>query len=68
MAQRFDIVKARPDRNDPEKTYWDPIGTLFAIPKEDGVELPEFKLFGQIFAIGDVQVFPHKDRDASNPF
>lgn len=66
MAQRFDIVKARPDRNDPEKTYWDPIGTLFAKSDSD-LDLSGVKLFGQIFAIGDVNVFPHKPK-GDNPY
>ena len=64
--QRFDIVKARADRNDPDKTYWDPIGTLFA-KTPDGVDVSEVKLFGQIFAIGDVNVFPHKPK-TDNPY
>ncbi|MCE5185048.1 MAG: hypothetical protein LLF76_02860 [Planctomycetaceae bacterium] len=52
----YDIVKPRPDRNDPDKTHWDPIGVLFV----DGE-----KMWGQIFAIGDINVFARKKRQDS---
>ena len=64
--QRFNIVKARPDRNNPEKTYWDPIGVLFA-KDADGVDLSNVKFFGQIYAIGDINIFPATKKE-DNPF
>jgi hypothetical protein len=61
---KFRIVKPRQDRNDSEKTYWDPIGTLFMTEDKDGNP----KLFGQIFAIGDVQVLFDKPKTGDNPY
>ena len=60
----MNIVKPRADRNDSEKTYWDPIGILF-VPDE--VDVSEVKFFGQIYSIGDINVFPQKPK-TDGPF
>lgn len=59
-VQMLDVVKRRQDREDPEKVYWDPIGTLFI---KDGEVGPDTKIWMNIFAIGDVMAFPRKERD-----
>ena len=50
----FNIVRPREDRDDPEKTYWDPIGIMW---ENDG------KMWGQIYAIGKVCMFENKPKD-----
>jgi hypothetical protein len=71
-ALRLNVAKPRQDRNNPEKTYWDPIGTLFIKGVDDDgneVELPKLKVFGSIFAIGDVSAFPPREAEGgSSPF
>ena len=57
--QIFNIVKPRPDRNDSEKTYWDPIGKMF---EKDG------KRWCQIYSIGDCQIFEDKKKEDGGPY
>ena len=66
----MNVVKARPDRNDETKTHWDPLGIVFRDP-ESG------RMWGQIYAIGEVCLFPKEERtgtpktaqsQASGPF
>lgn len=63
MSKIFDLVKARPDRKDPSKTHWDPLGILFLDEKDNG----EMKLYGNVYAIGEVNAFPRKPKE-DNPF
>jgi len=63
LSKIFDLVKARPDRKDPNKTHWDPLGILFVTEDAEG----NMKMYGNVFAIGEVNAFPRKPKD-DNPF
>ena len=63
-TQLFDIVKPRKDRNDEDKTHWDPIGVIWI--KDAGEE--DQKAWGQIYSIGDINVFPRKPKGEDNPY
>lgn len=59
--QVLNLMVPRTDRDDPNKTYWDPIGKLFI--KED-------KVWGQLYLTGSTfQAFPPKTKEGSGgPF
>ena len=59
-AKLHDIVKPRADRQDETKTHWDPIGVCWV--SDEG------KMWGNIYSIGDVQIFPRDKKEADNPY